>query len=79
MLPTVATAPKVTSRLLNKVFYLTGGPRSFLCMITRAHTPLDGFCRALKECWRRIPSSLIQTLVVLMPRRLTACRAARGY
>jgi transposase len=39
----------------------------------------DGFCSALKECWRSIPASLIRRLILSMPRRLAACRRARGW
>jgi transposase len=39
----------------------------------------DGFCVALKECWRPIPASLIQRLIKSMPRRIDACRRARGW
>jgi hypothetical protein len=33
----------------------------------------EGFCEALKECWRSIPGKLIRTLILSMPRRLAAC------
>jgi transposase len=39
----------------------------------------DGFCRALKECWRAIPGRLIRALILSMPRRMAACRAANGW
>ena len=39
----------------------------------------DGFCYALKDCWRRIPRRRIEQLITSMPRRLGACRAARGW
>lgn len=39
----------------------------------------DGFCKALKDCWRRIPGRLIRRLILSMPRRLDACRRARGW
>lgn len=39
----------------------------------------DGFCRALKECWRRIPAKLIRRLIMSMPRRIAACKKARGW
>ena len=39
----------------------------------------DGFCKALKDCWRRIPRRYIEQLIKSMPRRLAACRAARGW
>src|SRR5690242_10071341 len=39
----------------------------------------DQFTEALKDCWRRIPSRLIEKLILGMPRRLNACRQARGY
>lgn len=39
----------------------------------------DGFCSALKECWRRIPGALIRRLILSMPRRLAACRRAKGW
>lgn len=39
----------------------------------------ETFCAALKDCWRRIPDSLIRKLILSMPRRLLALRRARGY
>ncbi|KAF1923517.1 uncharacterized protein M421DRAFT_75038, partial [Didymella exigua CBS 183.55] len=39
----------------------------------------DSFYSALKECWQRIPASLIRRLILSMPRRLAACRRARGW
>ena len=39
----------------------------------------DGFCYALKDCWRRIPRRYIEALIGSMPRRLRACIAARGW
>jgi transposase len=45
----------------------------------RAVEEWDGFCRALKECWRRIPGALIRSLILSMPRRLHACERARGW
>jgi transposase len=39
----------------------------------------DGFCEALKECWRGILTKLIKRLIMLMPRRLAAVRKARGW
>jgi transposase len=39
----------------------------------------DGFCDALKECWRQVPRVLIKKLIMSMPRRLTAVRKARGW
>ncbi|EUC27183.1 hypothetical protein COCCADRAFT_63496, partial [Bipolaris zeicola 26-R-13] len=39
----------------------------------------DGFCRALKDCWRRIPRRYIESLIGSMPRRLAACRVSRGW
>lgn len=39
----------------------------------------DGFCSALKDCWRRIPNRLIATLIGSLPRRIRACREARGW
>ncbi|KAF1931380.1 uncharacterized protein M421DRAFT_346146 [Didymella exigua CBS 183.55] len=39
----------------------------------------DGFCKALLECWCRIPGSLIKQLIMSIPRRLATCRAARGW
>jgi transposase len=36
------------------------------------------FCEALKQCWMRIPSALISTLLKSMPNRLHACRKAKG-
>jgi hypothetical protein len=45
----------------------------------RAIEEWDSFCRALKDCWRRIPGALICSLIMSMPRRLYACRRARGW
>jgi transposase len=39
----------------------------------------DGFCEALKECWRRIPGALIKHLIMSMPWRMAACRRACGW
>ena len=39
----------------------------------------EGFCEALKECWRGIPKKLIKRLIMSMPRRLAAVRKARGW
>jgi transposase len=39
----------------------------------------EGFCDALKECWRSIPGKLIRSLIMSMPNRLDACRRARGW
>jgi transposase len=39
----------------------------------------EGFCEALKECWRGIPGKLIKSLIMSMPHRLQACRLARGW
>lgn len=46
---------------------------------SRAEEEWDGFCEALKRCWRMIPGSLIKTLIISMPRRLEACRKAKGW
>jgi hypothetical protein len=46
---------------------------------SRAEEEWDGFCEALKECWRRIPGKLIRRLILSMPQRLAACRKARGW
>ncbi|KAF2844102.1 hypothetical protein T440DRAFT_354814, partial [Plenodomus tracheiphilus IPT5] len=45
----------------------------------RAQEEWDSFCEALKECWRRIPRRLIKQLIRSMPRRMQACRLARGW
>ena len=39
----------------------------------------EGFVEALKECWKSIPGKLIKALIMSMPRRLGACRRARGW
>jgi transposase len=39
----------------------------------------SGFCSALKECWRCIPARLIKSLITSMPRRINACKLARGW
>jgi transposase len=39
----------------------------------------DQFCAALKEGWRKIPNSLIRTLIWSMPRRVEAVRLAHGW
>jgi transposase len=38
----------------------------------------EEFCEALKASWLKIPSLLIKKLILSMPRRLDACRRARG-
>jgi transposase len=45
----------------------------------QAQEEWDGFCEALKECWRGIPTKLIKRLIMSMPRRLAAVRKARGW
>jgi transposase len=45
----------------------------------RAQEEWVGFCEALKQCWRAIPGSLIRRLIMSMPRRMAACRKARGW
>ena len=45
----------------------------------RAQEEWDGFCEALKECWRAIPGKLIKKLIMSMPRRMAAVRAVRGW
>ena len=39
----------------------------------------EGFCEALKKCWRSIPGKLIKRLILSMPRRLNAVQKARGW
>jgi transposase len=46
---------------------------------SKAQDEWDRFCEALKECWRRIPNELIESLILSVPRRLEACRQARGW
>jgi transposase len=46
---------------------------------SQAQEEWDGFCEALKECWRGIPTKLIKRLIMSMPRRLAAVRKARGW
>jgi len=46
---------------------------------SRAQEEWEGFCEALKRCWRMIPGRLIKELILSMPRRLAACRKARGW
>jgi hypothetical protein len=46
---------------------------------SKAEEEWDSFCNAMKECWRRIPARLIKRLIMAMPRRLYACRRARGW
>jgi transposase len=45
----------------------------------RGQDEWNQFCEALKDCWRRIPTSLIRRLILSMPRRIRACERARGY
>jgi transposase len=45
----------------------------------RGQDEWDQFCEALKDCWCRIPTSLIRRLILSMPRRIRACECARGY
>lgn len=47
MLPVVAIPAKVISKPLNEVSYLTGGPRSFLYIITCAYIPLIVYATSL--------------------------------
>jgi hypothetical protein len=47
--------------------------------ISKAEEEWDGFCSALKTCWRAIPGSLIHALIMSMPRRIKACIEARGW
>jgi transposase len=47
--------------------------------LSDAQEEWEGFCEALKACWRAIPGSLIKKLILSMPRRLAAVRRARGY
>jgi transposase len=46
---------------------------------SKAEEEWGGFCEALRECWRRIPGAMIKRLISSMPRRLAACRQARGW
>ena len=46
---------------------------------SKAFGEWEGFCEALKKCWRSIPAKLIKRLILSMPRRLEACRRARGW
>jgi hypothetical protein len=46
---------------------------------SRAQEEWDGFCTALKLYWRAIPGRLIKALIESMPRRMAACRKARGW
>jgi len=46
---------------------------------SRAEKEWEGFCEALKRCWRMIPGRLIKALIMSMPRRLAACRKAKGW
>jgi transposase len=46
---------------------------------SQAQDEWDGFCEALKVCWRGIPKKLIKRLIMSMPRRLHAVRKARGW
>jgi transposase len=39
----------------------------------------DGFCKALKDCLCSIPSRLIKSLIMSMPRCMAACRKACGW
>lgn len=45
----------------------------------RAQDEWDGFCKALQECWRRIPNALVKRLITSMPRRIHACKKVRGW
>ena len=46
---------------------------------SKAQEEWDGFCKALKECWRSIPGKLIKRLIMSMPRRLGAVKKAHGW
>ncbi|KAH8722682.1 hypothetical protein GQ44DRAFT_348547 [Phaeosphaeriaceae sp. PMI808] len=37
------------------------------------------FEAGLKEAWAAIPDSLLKKLILSMPDRLAACKAAKGY
>ncbi len=39
----------------------------------------QAFEAGLKEAWAAIPDTLIEKLILSMPKRLTACKAAKGY
>jgi transposase len=45
----------------------------------RGQDEWDRFCEALKDCWCRIPTSLIRRLILSMPRRIRAVEVAHGY
>ena len=46
---------------------------------SQAEEEWEGFCEALKECWRGIPAKLIRRLIMSMPQRLAAVRKAQGW
>jgi transposase len=46
---------------------------------SKAEEEWEGFCEALKRCWRMIPGRLIKSLIMSMPRRLGACRKAHSW
>jgi hypothetical protein len=46
---------------------------------SRAEEEWEGFCEALKVCWRAIPDKLILKLIGSMPARINACKKARGW
>ena len=39
----------------------------------------ERFCEALKDCWQRLPNSLLRKLIYSVPDRLAAVRAAKGW
>lgn len=47
--------------------------------LSKAEEEWDGFCNALKLCWRSIPGALIKALILSMPRRIKACINAKGW
>jgi transposase len=47
--------------------------------LSQAKEEWNGFCKALKECWRSIPSKLIKRLIMSMPQRLDVCRHVQGW
>ena len=46
---------------------------------SNVRTNWAGFCEALKEAWLLIPPAVIRSLIMSMPRRISAVRRAKGW
>jgi transposase len=46
---------------------------------SKAEEEWDGFCEALRDCWRCIPRAMIKQLISSMLQQIAACRQAHGW